>query len=927
MQTFNFTQKLLRQRGFVSSLLPLFALFMGLLSFTTASAQSTINFRNVIVTSGTSTASATTSTYDAISSTPGPGVFQGTNFGTLNLSSGALLLQGGSIEIVEAVNENYPTAFVNYGIKQGATLASTGSANIPTLTSQVQLTQTNYDPATRTRTFSLSNAAINILSLATTGGAGTSYRFDISVGTGQGEDDNGDPINGILGQRRASVFTATGSPVVPPTLVGNIIYVAPNAGANVTYNVNPPSPRPFQGADLSSTNNGGNAYDVNNGQLLLNGGTATTTENGPNVINGVVLYYRVRALTGTPPAITPYQAIQLTQISNVSGTRTFQLTTAQLNLIASSPVLTGTVNGQNSVYNLDAYFQASGTNTSTGAIFSITDPVNPNSPYTASFSVTGVPVAQTIWVGGINDNWFDAGNWSNGVPNASTNALIRDLGAGNQVPYPNIQSDFRATTAAGVLQYDNTNSGPAMTRDLIMGGTSEASKSNLRLTVGRLKVYGDFSNTYNSFIQRENTVTEFAGGNQNITGGSFVAVEISGGGIKYDTGIMSVSERITFINGLLTTNINQPLLSLVTLADRAPINNNLGGQLQNETNYNYLRGLVRTTRLGVVSGETLTYGNIGMTLTFNNGNNPGNVDVTRNTAESYTPLGTKYSVRRIFNVTPSDQQSNAGGLNATMVFRYQNIDTRALGAGNANRIQEQNLALFLSTNQGGTFQQLGRDILDTLANSLTKNNVRSFATFTLGDITNPLPVRLTAFDAKRVGSDALITWQTASEVNSKGYDVQVSTNGTEYRTIATINSKSANTNSPSEYRYVDTEANKAGMRYYRLRQVDLDGKDAYFKPVGVSFDGKVTASELVAYPNPLKSGDDLRVAMQTSVAGKGQLVITDMTGRTLSTQTLDLTSGVTDMSVSNFNSLKAGIYMVRVSLPSGDTKTLKVVKQ
>ncbi|MBO2008725.1 T9SS type A sorting domain-containing protein [Siccationidurans soli] len=910
-------------------MLPLFALFLGLLSFTDAAAQTTINFRNVIVTSGTTTANATTNTYDAVSTTPGPGVFQGTNFGTLDLSTGALLLQGGSIEIVEAANENYPTAFVNYGIKQGATLASSGSSNIPPLTSQVQLTQTNYNAATRTRTFSLSNAAINILALATTGGggAGTNYRFDISVSTGPGQDDDGDPINPILGQRRASVFAATGTPVVPPTIVGNAIYVAPNAGANVTYNVNPPTPRPFQGADLSSSNNGGNAYDVNNGQLLLNGGTATTTENGPNVINGVVLYYRVRALTGTPPAITPYQAIQLTQISNVNGTRTFQLTTAQLNLIASSPVLTGTVNGQNSVYNLDAYFQASGTNTSTGSIFSITDPVNPNSPYTASFSVTGVPVAQTIWVGGTNDNWFDASNWSNGVPNASTNALVRDLGAGNTVPYPNIYSDVVNATAGGVVLYDNTGSGPAQCRDLTMGGTSQASRSITRLVVGRLKVFGNFNNNYDSFIQRENTVVEFAGVNQNITGGSFVAIDISGGGTKYDSGVMNVSEKITFIDGLLTTDVTQPLLSVIVLADRAPNNNNNGAQLINETDHNYLRGFVRTTRQSVLSGETRTYGNMGMTLTFNNGNNPGNVEVTRNTAESYTPLGTKYSARRIFGVRPSDQQTNAGGLNATMIFHYQNIDTRGLGAGNAFRIQEDNLSLFLSQNGGNTFQQLGRDILDTLANNLTKYNVRAFATFTLGDITNPLPVRLTAFDAKRVGSDALITWQTASEVNSKGYDVQVSTNGTEYRTIATVNSISANTTTPSNYRYVDTEANKAGMRYYRLRQVDLDGKDTYFKPVGVSFDGKGTTTELVAYPNPLKSGDNLRLAMQTSVAGKGQITITDMTGRTLSTETVDMASGVTDMSLNKFSGLKMGIYMVRVSMPSGDTKTLKVVKQ
>jgi hypothetical protein len=920
MQIQTFTQQL-RQRRFLSFLFPLFVLFFSFGAVNSASAQSTINFRTVRVTSGTSTATATTSDYDAVPTTPGPGVFQGTNFGTLDLGTGSLLLQGGSIEIVEAPNENYTAAFVNYGVRQG-TLATTGAANIPTLSNSVQLTQTAYNSATRTRTFALSNAAINIISLATTGGSGTSYRFDVSV-SAQGQDDNGDAIAGILGARRTSVFTATGTPVVPPTLVGNIIYIAPNSGANVSYNVNPPSPRPFQNADLSATNNGGTPYDVNNGQLLLNGGTATTTENGPNTITGVVLYYRVRAVAGTPPAITPYQAIQLTQISNVNGTRTFQLTTAQLNLIATAPVLTGTVNGNNSVYNLDTYFQASGTNAATGQIFSITDPVNPNNPYTASFTVSGVPVAQTIWVGGLNDNWFDATNWSNGVPNATTNALIRDLGAGSRFPYPNIYSDA-VNAVSGVVLYDNSTSGPATCRDLIMGGTSQASRSITRLIVGRLKVYGDFINTFDSFIQRENTVLEFAGGNQTISGGgSFVAIDISGGGIKYNDGVMNVSEKITFVNGLLTTDIARPTVSVVVLADRAPTNNNNGAQLINETDHNFLRGFVRTTRQSVLSGETRTYGNMGMTITFNNGNNPGNVDVTRNTVESYTPLSTKYSIRRIFGVRPADPQTNAGGLNATMIFRYQNVDTRALGPGNANSIAEQNLSLFLSQ----TGQQLGRDILDTLTNELTKYNVRQFATFTLGDITNPLPVTLTAFDAKRVGSDALITWQTASEINNKGYDVQVSTNGTEYRTLASVASVSPNTNAVSNYRYVDAEAGKNGMRYYRLRQVDLDGKETYFKPVTVSFDSKGTTTDLVAYPNPMKGGDALRLAMQTSIAGQGQMSITDMTGRTISQESIDLGIGVNDMSVNHFSDLKAGVYMLRVKLPTGDTKTLKVVKQ
>ena len=131
----------------------------------------------------------------------------------------------------------------------------------------------------------------------------------------------------------------------------------------------------------------------------------------------------------------------------------------------------------------------------------------------------------------------------------------------------------------------------------------------------------------------------------------------------------------------------------------------------------------------------------------------------------------------------------------------------------------------------------------------------------------------------------------------------------------------------TDYRYVDTEANKSGLRYYRLRQVDLYGKEAFFAPVSVNFDGKAAASTLVAYPNPFTMGNELKLDVQSAATGKGQLLITDMAGRTLRQEVIDVQSGITSLSVSNFGEMKAGLYLLRMTLPSGETKNLKVVKR
>ena len=859
-----------------------------------------------------------------------------------DINTGTLVLNGGTITTTETATSVVNGAFIDYTLYD---------PSFNTITSGViQLTQTTSSGGVRT--FSTAAAALSLIPLISTAGTGyslsTSFRATYRNGSGPvltARDDNGSA-------GYSASFDVAGTRTAAPTVNPNNIQLASDGTATSTsyYFPNTGTTPQFPGYNFTSSTNGG-AYDINNGQLRLTNTSVTTTEAGPNTVSSVVLYYRVRAASSGGGA---FQAITLSQSGTTSGgSRTFIIdpnnasnTNPQPNLIASAAV-TSVGN-----YAVDVYYQASGVNSSTGTPFTLTYP--PTGYSTATFTVGGTPIALTIWTGAINDNWFDAGNWTNGIPTKNSNALIRDLGTGVSVPYPNIRSDFRYTTAGGALIYDNTGSGPAQTLNFTMGGSSQASRSIARLVNGQFRVFGTFDNTYDSFIQRENTIMEFAGGDQNITGGSFVRVDISGGGTKTLQGVMNISEALNFMTpnvytasanplavnpyvtlatnaGVLSTDITQPSNNVVFLSDRASTNYNNGAQLNGENDPSFLYGFVRTTRQGVVTNENRTYGNVGMELNFTGANSPGNVEVTRNTVEAYSPTGSRYGIRRIFGVRPSDQATNSGGLTANMVFHYRNAETKRLNGPDTrtygtSRIQEQNLTIFVSSNSGNTFSLVGRDAApDTVNNTVTRTGVRTFATFTLGDINTPLPVQLTSFTAVRSGNNASLVWTTASEQNNTGFEVQVSTNGADFRRLAFIASKTLNSTQTQQYAYSDVEAGKTATRYYRLSQIDNDGTTSFSPVRAVSFDGSAaSATSLAAYPNPFTDHLSLNVDATTVGDGLVRVQLLDMTGRTVSEQNVAVSNaGIT---LTALDGLRSGLYIAKIVLPGGSTQTVRVQK-
>ncbi|TGD81875.1 T9SS type A sorting domain-containing protein [Hymenobacter wooponensis] len=117
----------------------------------------------------------------------------------------------------------------------------------------------------------------------------------------------------------------------------------------------------------------------------------------------------------------------------------------------------------------------------------------------------------------------------------------------------------------------------------------------------------------------------------------------------------------------------------------------------------------------------------------------------------------------------------------------------------------------------------------------------------------PLPVTLVSFQVQASGSDALVRWTTAQELNSASFDVERSIDGLSFAKVGSLNGKGT-TNQRTDYKLVDKGVgNQMITLYYRVRQQDLDGKVAFSEVKAVTFDGNGKASLVTLYPNPINS--------------------------------------------------------------------------
>lgn len=173
----------------------------------------------------------------------------------------------------------------------------------------------------------------------------------------------------------------------------------------------------------------------------------------------------------------------------------------------------------------------------------------------------------------------------------------------------------------------------------------------------------------------------------------------------------------------------------------------------------------------------------------------------------------------------------------------------------------------------------------------------------------PLPVELSSFKASVNENVVNLNWQTKTEVNNYGFDVERRVNDGEWNKIGFVEGH-GNSNSPKEYRYSDKELFVGGSKFqYRLKQIDTDGSFEYSDVVEVEV-VPVQYELSQNYPNPFNPSTTIRFSLPQATQLKINLY--NMLGEQITTIADGMFEAGYHKVTFNASSLPSGTYIYRL---------------
>ncbi len=169
------------------------------------------------------------------------------------------------------------------------------------------------------------------------------------------------------------------------------------------------------------------------------------------------------------------------------------------------------------------------------------------------------------------------------------------------------------------------------------------------------------------------------------------------------------------------------------------------------------------------------------------------------------------------------------------------------------------------------------------------------------NVAGSLPLNLLSFTAYKQQSSVQLKWKTDNEVNTSHFDVEKSSNGTVFTKFATV--ASANSGGVHDYAYQDLQP-FSGVNFYRLKQVDIDGRFKYSQIVRVLFDSY--GKPLTVYPNPASQ------FVQFDFGGRENTVLVNVYNA-VGSQVMTVSLANQLPLKLNIEKLPAGKYMVQLS--------------
>lgn len=155
----------------------------------------------------------------------------------------------------------------------------------------------------------------------------------------------------------------------------------------------------------------------------------------------------------------------------------------------------------------------------------------------------------------------------------------------------------------------------------------------------------------------------------------------------------------------------------------------------------------------------------------------------------------------------------------------------------------------------------------------------NYSVFTLAKASpSTFPVEWLGFEVVPNGEDARLSWETALELNSSHFEVQRSLDMQKFVGIGEV-AASGNSSEVKSYEFTDEKAllRQEAVVYYRLKQVDLDGKSNFSEVVSLRLETDKSEIQLTVFPNP--SVDYVNVWIDASLTDYQELRVLSAEGR------------------------------------------------
>ncbi|MFN0201126.1 MAG: T9SS type A sorting domain-containing protein, partial [Bacteroidia bacterium] len=176
----------------------------------------------------------------------------------------------------------------------------------------------------------------------------------------------------------------------------------------------------------------------------------------------------------------------------------------------------------------------------------------------------------------------------------------------------------------------------------------------------------------------------------------------------------------------------------------------------------------------------------------------------------------------------------------------------------------------------------------------------------------PLPIDLLNFRAYLLEPQNAIrlAWTTVSEINNSHFIVEKSYNSQDWTKLGLVYSQ-GNTTEQKQYALIDNDLAADAIHYYRLKQVDIEGKFTYSPIQSVKL-GNASPQKVEIFPNPIVAGDNINFTHQDQIE---RISLYSLAGFEIATEN----------NKQIYSHLPCGIYLLKIKLVSGGVETKKLV--